>query len=257
MIENNTSQDATPALSEAAEQYTRQVQDLLSEALAAERPNIATAAALLADRFAADGMLYVFGSGHSHVFAEEGFFRAGGSARICPVLKPEHMLHLGAERSTQLERESGHVTKVLAGYNIDPDTDVMLVVSNSGANALPVEVAQTARQRGLPVIAITSRAYAEASTRPGPKLHEVADIVLDNHCPPGDALVTIREDLPRAGPGSSVVGLALLNTLIVEALAQESASGGTPRVFLSAGMPSAAEHNAEILAAMRSRVPHL
>lgn len=257
MNPHNIPQNATPTLSDAAEQYAQQVQQLLTEALAAERPNIATAAALLADRFAADGMLYVFGSGHSHVFAEEGFFRAGGSARICPVLKPDHMLHLGAERSTRLERESGHAANVLEGYTINPDTDVMLVVSNSGANALPVEVAQTAHRRGLPVIAITSRSYAQASTRSGPKLHEIADIVLDNHCPPGDALVTIREDLPQAGPGSSVVGLALLNTLIVEAMAQQTASGGTPQVFLSAGMPSAAEHNAGIIAEMRSRVPHL
>lgn len=248
---------AASALSSAADQYSQQVQQLLTEALTAERDNIAAAAALLAERFADDGILYVFGSGHSHVFAEESFFRAGGSARICPVLKPDYMLHVSAERSTRLERETGHAQNVLAGYGIDPGADVMLVVSNSGANALPVEVAQTARDRGLPVIAITSRAYAQASTQTGPKLHEVADIVLDNHCPPGDALVTIREDLPYAGPGSSVVGLALLNATMVAAAAQEAAQGGSPRVFLSAGMPDAAEHNAGIIAEMQARVPHI
>ncbi|GAB3700651.1 sugar isomerase domain-containing protein [Nocardiopsis oceani] len=248
---------STTALGRAAAQYTQQVQQLLAEALDAEQGHIAEAAALLAERFAADGILYVFGSGHSHVFAEEGFFRAGGSARICPVLKPDYMLHVSAERGTVLERESGHAANVLAGYEINPDTDAMLVVSNSGANALPVEVAQTARDRGLPVIAITSRAYATASTQTGPKLHEVADIVLDNHCPPGDALVSVREDLPLAGPGSSVVGLALLNAMIVAAAEKEAEQGGTPRVFLSAGMPDAAEHNARIIAEMGPRVPHI
>lgn len=245
------------SLGRAATQYTERVQKILAEALEAEHDRMAEAASLLAERFTADGILYVFGSGHSHVFAEEGFFRAGGSARICPVLEPDHMLHVSAERSTVLERESGHAANVLARYEMDPEADTMLVVSNSGANALPVEVAQTARDRGLPVIAITSRAYATASTQTGPKLHEVADIVLDNHCPPGDALVSVREDLPLAGPGSSVVGLALLNTMIVAAAEKEAERGGHPRVFLSAGMPDAGEHNARIIADMKPRVPHI
>ncbi|MFH5823829.1 sugar isomerase domain-containing protein [Georgenia sp. AZ-5] len=244
-------------LTPAATEYLDRVQQILATAVVEEAGAISAAAALLAERFDADGLLYVFGSGHSHVFAEEAFYRAGGTARVCPVLKPDYMLHVSAQRSTELERESGHAEEILDGYALDPRVDTMLVVSNSGANPLPVEVAQAARSRGLPIIAITSRAYASASRQPGARLHEVADIVVDNHCPPGDALVQLREDLPRVGPASSAVGLALLDAIVVDALARQVARGSTPTVFLSAGMAGAGPHNAALTATFRPRVPHL
>ncbi len=237
--------------------YTDALGTTLITAVADAAPAITRAGALLADRFARDGLAYVFGSGHSHIFAEEAFYRAGGSARICPVLKPDYMLHVSAQRSTVLERESGHAEAVLDGYDMRPERDVMIVVSNSGANRLPVEVATLARSRGLPVVAITSVRYARASRLPGRRLHDVADIVLDNQCPPGDALVEAGPGLPRVGPGSSVVGLALLNAVIVEALARQIAAGEQPDVYLSAGMPGAAVHNAELARKFAPRVPHI
>lgn len=244
-------------VSEATQTYTSSLGATLATAVARASGAVAQAGALLAERFARDGLAYVFGSGHSHIFAEEAFYRAGGSARICPVLKPDYMLHVSAERSTVLEREAGHAEDVLAGYDMSADRDVMIVVSNSGANRLPVEVASLARRRGLPVIAITSLRYARASRAPGRRLHEVSDIVLDNQCPPGDALVPIGPGLPLAGPGSSVVGLTLLNAVIVEALTRQVAAGQQPDVYLSAGMPGAGEHNAELARRFASRVPHI
>ncbi|MCR2800229.1 SIS domain-containing protein [Microbacterium sp. zg-Y818] len=237
--------------------YLDTTEELLRAATEAGATSVELAGRMVAECFDRGGMLYVFGSGHSHVFAEEAFYRAGGAARVCPILKPEHMLHAGARRSTELERQPGLAVALLEPYAINPATDVLLVVSNSGANALPVEVAETACERGIPVIAITSVAYAKASPSPGGRLHEIADVVLDNQCPPGDALVTLGDDLPRVGPASTVVGLALLNAVIVEALARQTAQGHRPDIYLSAGMPGAREHNARTSQLFSRRNPHI
>jgi uncharacterized phosphosugar-binding protein len=133
----------------------------------------------------------------------------------------------------------------------------MLIASNSGANPFPLEVARSVKARGLPLIAITSRRYAAAIDRPGPRLHEIADVIVDNHCPPGDALVELGPGLPAAGPSSSVVGLTLLNAIIVEALGIQLRRGETPEAFMSANVPGAAEHNAESARRMSAIVPHL
>jgi uncharacterized phosphosugar-binding protein len=238
-------------------EYQRLLREVLDVALTSEAESVRAGAELLVRTFDGEGLLYIFGSGHSHMFAEEAFYRAGGAVRVCPVLKPPYMLHEGAVRSTRLEREGGHAPDVLAGYDLDASRDCMLVVSNSGVNALPVDVAQSAKALGLPVLAITSRRYADSVARTGPRLHEIADLVIDNHCPPGDALVPLGEGLPTIGPASTVVGLALLNTLIVEACSLQLRRGARPQVFLSANMPGAAEHNQGMVAELSTRIPHL
>jgi uncharacterized phosphosugar-binding protein len=237
--------------------YQDRLADILRRALDDETGSVQEAATVAARTFDAEGLLYIFGSGHSHMFAEEAFYRAGGAARVCPILKPPHMLHEGAVRSTRLERRSGLATEVLSGYELDRDRDCMVVVSNSGSNALPLEVASAAGEAGLPVIAITSRAYAATTAQTGPRLHDLADIVVDNHCPPGDALVTLDPELPPVGPASTIVGLALLNSIIVEALGLQIRDGRTPDVFVSAGMPNGTEHNEAVVAQLAARVPHL
>jgi uncharacterized phosphosugar-binding protein len=240
-----------------AADYTTRVQQILREAVEQELASVREAAALVADAWSAGGMFHVFGSGHSHMFAEEAFYRAGGAVRINPILKPPHMLHESAVHSTVLERQSGLAESVLDGYRLDGDRDVFLIASNSGANALPVEVARAVKERGLKLVAITSRRYATAIDRPGPRLHEIADVVVDNHCPPGDALIELGPGRPAAGPSSTVVGLALLNAIVVEALGVQLGRGEEPEVFMSANIPGAAEHNAESARQMSGIVPHL
>jgi uncharacterized phosphosugar-binding protein len=237
--------------------YADAITALLARCAHEEAGSIREAARLVARTLVRDGLVYVFGSGHSHMLGEEAFYRAGGLARVCPILVPPYMLHEGAVESTRLERQSGHAERILSGYDLDPQRDCLVVASNSGVNALPLEVAQLARDRGIPVIAITSLSYSRSVPDRPLRLYELADVALDNHCPPGDALIEVRADLPQMGPGSTIVGAFLLNSILLGAAEELLSSGARPEVYLSANMPGAEESNHALTAELRERIPHL
>jgi uncharacterized phosphosugar-binding protein len=237
--------------------YAAAITQLIETCAHEEADSIAHAAGLVAAVLDRRGMVFVFGTGHSHILGEEAFFRAGGLARVCPILVPPYMLHEGAVESTRLERQSGHAEEILSGYDLDPERDCIVVASNSGVNRLPIETAQIAHDLGLPVIAITSVAYSRSVGGQSPRLYEIADAVLDNHCPPGDALLDVGSGLPAMGPASTIVGAFLLNSVLLGAAEAVVRSGRRPEIFLSANMPGAKEHNQELAAALRQRIPHL
>jgi uncharacterized phosphosugar-binding protein len=201
------------------------------------------------------GVTYVFGTGHSHLLALELHYRAGGPAFVVPVLDESLMLHEGAIASTARERESGAAEAAFARYTLRP-RDVVIVISNSGVNAAPVEAARLARESGATVIALTSRAYSEATAKGRPTLANEADIVIDNFLPPGDALVALPGTELKAGPGSTAIGAALLHALFAEAAARLAADGPPP-IFLSANMPGAAENNRDLVERYGPLNPHL
>ena len=207
----------------------------------------------------ADGMVFLFGTGHSHLMAEEGHYRAGGLAAICPILYSTLMLHEGAVTSSQLERTPGLGQTLLARYRPTRD-DLIFVFSNSGINAVPVDMAAAAKQIGMTVIAVIALDYAAAisagSTKP--KLADIADIVIDNQGPPGDALVGVGTEGIRVGPLSTVASAFILNTIMAEAVWRLSQQGqGSLPVYVSANMPGAQEHNQALVEHYRKRNPHL
>lgn len=203
-----------------------------------------------------DGLVYIFGTGHSHMLGEEAHYRAGGLAFTVPILASATMLHEGAVASTAFERMTGVAAPILARYPIGPN-DVLVVSSNSGVNAVPVEAARIGKERGAIVIAVTSETYSREAAKGRTRLAEVADIVLDNGAPTGDAVVEVEKSALKVGPISTAIGVALLNAVFAEVAARLQASGTDAPIYLSANMPGAAEINARLVERYRPRNPHL
>ena len=207
--------------------------DTQKEALDAARAAVVSA-------IANDRLIYISGSGHSHMLAEEVFYRAGGLAPVQAILEPDLMLHKGARRSTRCEREEGRAAKALEPYEIGPG-DVVIIASNSGRNAYPIELALAARARGATTIALTSLAHAKAVTSrhgSGKRLFEIADIVIDNCGVPGDASMPIPGHSASMGPTSTMTGVFILNAIMAEAVAELAEAGTMADVYVSANSAS-------------------
>src|SRR5215203_1738635 len=123
---------------------------------------IREAGRLVAEALRADRLVHVFGTGHSHMLAEEGLYRAGGLAPVNAVLESGLMLHEGAAASTRLEKLLGYSSIVADKYGFE-EGDLLVVVSNSGINAAPVEIALLAKEAGLKVLAISSVGYSKST----------------------------------------------------------------------------------------------
>lgn len=241
-----------------ARQYMKRVRDLLDRIADTQADPIQAAAGAIERSLRADGRLYLFGTGHSHMLAEEGHYRAGGLAGVTPVLSTSLMLHEGAVVSTRFERTSGVGPLILSRYGLTAN-DVIVIFSNSGVNAVPVETAEAAKASGATVIAVVALEYA-ASVPAGPggrKLADIADIVLDNHGVPGDALVEVADTGLRTGAASTVSGAFILNAILTEVAWRLAEGGENPPIYISANMPGAAAHNQALVDRFRPRNPHL
>jgi uncharacterized phosphosugar-binding protein len=222
----------------ASAEYLDAVLELLTRIRREQSDQIRRAAELVADTLAIDGLVHTFGTGHSHLLAEEAFFRAGGLVAVSPIRDRRLMMLDGAVLSTHAEREHGLARSILEGHVVSPG-DVAIIMSNSGRNAVPIEMALEIRARQAKVIAITSLSHSHrVSSRhhSGKRLFELADAVLDNGVPEGDALVSIPGMDRPMGPGSTVSGAVLVNAVFVEAAAIATARGLPTRVLRSANV---------------------
>jgi uncharacterized phosphosugar-binding protein len=220
---------------------------------------IREAGRLVAEALRADQLVHVFGTGHSHMLAEEGLYRAGGLAPVNAILESGLMLHEGASVSTRLEKLPGYSPIVADKYGFE-EGDLLIVISNSGVNAAPVEIASLAREAALKVLAICSVAYSksvEPKAGVSARLYEVADLTLDNLGEPGDAVVEVDGTGLKVGPTSTVIGAALLNAVFVEATCTLAAEGVDPPVYRSSNMPGASEHNRRLVERFKARIRHL
>jgi len=240
--------------------YLEQAIQLLQAVRETQAEGIEKAAQAIAGAILDDRLVYVFGASHAGILAQEMFYRAGGLVPVNPVLPPGLTTDVRPVTLTsKLERLEGFGAQIVSETPIAAG-DVVVVHSVSGRNAAAVEFAMGARARGAYVIALTSLQYSR-SVKPRaagmPRLFEVADLVLDNLAPVGDALVELPGLAQRVGPISTVTGAAILNAVVARAanLLLER-SGDTP-VFMSANLDGGDEHNQRWLDHYRGRLTYL
>lgn len=240
-------------LSSLGDRWMADVLALLANVRERNGPALARLGPLIGPSIAAGGVVHIFGSGHSEIIAREIVGRAGGLVCVSQILDPaagaaENVVGYG----TQLAEKHARIHRMDRG-------ETVVVISNSGRNCAPIEVALLAREQGLNVVAVTavamSSAPAIASRHPsGRKLHEVANVVLDNGGVAGDALVPLPASGDRVGPTSTVTGAVLLNLLQLEVIAWLAASGHTPPILRSQNVDGAVAFNRELAARYRTRL---
>ena len=226
-----------------AAQYFGTAQRLLQRIAQEQGGAIRAAGAIVAAALSRGGVLHVFGAGHSHLLAEEAFFRAGGLAAVNPILDARLIFEHGALESTRAERRSGYAREILAREDVR-DVDAAVVISNSGRNAVPIEMALEFRARGVPVIAVTNVEHSRSAAPPhatAQRLFDIAQVTIDTCVPVGDASVDVPGIAMRMGPLSTIAGAAIMHAVIMEAAAELAASGREVPVLPSANLAETTE----------------
>jgi uncharacterized phosphosugar-binding protein len=240
--------------------YIEKLQAVLERIKCEQAGNIGSAGKLIADSLAAGGIIHAFGTGHSHLIADEAFFRAGGIAAVNPILHERLIFLKGALESTRTEQESGFAHRLLSNEDVR-SVDAGIVISNSGRNAAPIEMALEMKSLGLRVIAITNLEQSSKSTSrhpSGKRLFEVVDVVVDNCVPFGDALLELPGLDSRIGPSSTVAGAAIINSIIIEAVSELLTRGEPVPVLPSANTEGGSEHTlSELLRHYQARIKYL
>ncbi len=229
-----------------AEDFLRRARELAAT-VEAQLPQICQAADWFAATIRAGRMVHVFGSGHSRMMVEEMWPRYGSFPGFNPIVELSlsfHNLVVGANGQRQamfLENVSGLAARILRNYALDP-RDTALVISSSGCNVVPIEMAEEFRRRGVRVVAIVTRAHAAASPSrraDGRKLMDFAELVLDTGAPAGDAMVRVPGLDTPVSPGSTIGGCLLVNAIKAEVAARLAAAGQPPTVLTAAAIVGA------------------
>lgn len=237
--------------------YHDAVTSVLQKVVETQAAAIEEAGRLGAEAILQGGLIHAFGTGHSHVIAEEMFARAGGLVLVNAILDPALMLHEGVQRSSSLERMPGYAERIL---ELEPIAagDLLIVISNSGRNAVPVEAAMHAHQRGMKVVAITSVAHSQSQPpnhASGKRLFELADVVIDNGGIPGDAALQVPGTSVMTAATSTVAGAFIAQAIVAAVVERLAAAGMTPLPVLRSGnLEGAKEHNQQVKAAYMHRL---
>lgn len=242
----------------ALEQYLHAIGELQSRVVESQNAVLLEIAETMAETTRRDQRIFLFGTGHSHLIAEEGFYRAGGLANIVPILAGHFMLDQLPALGSRLERTPGLADMILDRYDPEPG-EMLFVFSNGGVNCLPVEMALRAHQREMFVVGISSFAFAREAPLSdlGLRLDESVDLAVDNGGIPGDALLELANFPWRVGPSSTVICSLIWNCLVSETARLLLKSGITPPIFVSLNVVGAEEHNQSLLEKWRPRNIHL
>ncbi len=239
--------------------YFEKIQAKLNIVLQLEKNSMVAVAEKISKTIQSNGIIHLFGCGHSHALTEEMFYRAGGLVPIKPIFIEELMLHEGAVRSSHLERQNNYAEGFIYNQDIQPQ-DLVIVISTSGINPVPIDVAIHAKKLGAYVVGISSFSYLKEQTsrhKNGKFLSEVVDLALNNHAEIGDASLTYDQSPAPFGPTSTVIGATMLNAIFVESIKNMVDNGFKPPILLSGNINGADEYNQRLLEKYSDRIPLL
>ncbi len=204
----------------------------------------------VAEVIAADGLIHVFGCGHSHIPALDTFYRAGGLANVSAMLDTDLMLHNGAAKSSRMEKMSGIGKEIFRRYKVEAK-DMVVVFSASGKNQVPCEVADAAREAGVFVIGVSSSNYFGR----GGRLHEHVDLHIDCMVPYGDACIEVGD--AKMGGLSTSAFCFILNSILIDGAKLAAEQGAEVPIYLSGNVEGGREHNIVLEDRYLGRVKHL
>ncbi|NBB21958.1 sugar isomerase domain-containing protein [Runella sp. CRIBMP] len=228
------------------QQYLQKCQGLM-EAVALQEDKILEVARLFADSILSGRMVHIFGSGHSRIMVEEMWPRYGSFPGFNPIVELSltfHNLVVGANGQRQamfLENVPGFARQILRNFDLSNE-DSALIISSSGCNVVPIELAELFKEQGIKTIGIISKKHSEVSLskrKDGRKLQDYCDIVLDSGAPVGDAMIKVEHLETPVAPGSTVGSCMLINCIKAELANLLTQAGEPPKVLTAAAIVGA------------------
>ena len=237
------------------EKYYSEIINILEKIKTTQKEKIESASKMVAKVIENEGIIYIFGCGHSHLIGLDCFYRAGGLVNVSAMLDTDLMLHNGAAKSSKMEKMSGIAESIFERYCITKN-DVLITVSTSGKNAVPCEMAMMATKNGIPNISVVSSAYFDDKTDT-PKLFECSDMYIDNCVPHGDAVMDITGTEVKMGSVSTAASSFILQSVLIEGAEIAAKNGVEPLIYKSGNIEGGAEFNKSLIKKYLPRIKHL
>lgn len=241
----------------AIDKYYLRINEIMNTVFSAEHENIERAAEVIAEANRTHHSIFAFGCNHAGLITLELFYRTGGMVTVNPVRAPGMMLEISPPTMTsEMERMEGY-GKIIFDNLTTREGDVIIIHSVSGRNAVTVDMAKAAREKGLTVIVVTNMNTATTVTSrhsSGKMLHDYASILIDNHGDRGDATLKLDGFEQRIASSSTVVGAAILNAVIARACEMLLAEGINPPVFMSGNMDGGDAYNKAVIAEHKDNI---
>ena len=232
-------------------EYLESIVEILTQIETQESAALVRASDAVADVICRDGLVHVFGCGHSHLPALDAFYRAGGLACVSPLLDEDLMLHDGAAKSSRMEKMPGIAAEAFRRAGVDSVKDIVVVISASGKNAAPVEMLRAAKAAGVKTVAISSSAYKAH----GGVLLDEADIAIDCKVPHGDAVIDVGN--AKMGGLSTYASLFILNSVLIAGARKALEKGTVPPIYTSGNVEGGTERNVALEERYFGRVKRL
>ena len=237
------------------EKYFEKVVSLLTEIKDTQKEKMQQASKMIAETIKNDGIIYIFGCGHSHLIALDCFYRAGGLANVSAMLDTDLMLHNGAAKSSIMEKMPNIAESIFERYCIT-EKDVLITISTSGKNAVPVEMAKTATKNGIKNISVVSSSYF-GDKKDSPLLYECSDLFIDNCVPHGDAVIDIKNAKTKMGSLSTIASSFIMQSILMESAELAGIDGADLPIYMSGNVDGGAEFNKSLIKKYLGRIKHL